>query len=477
MKSPIYNRLMKYNSRRKIKFTAPGHKSKVRMRTESLCRLDLPYYQYFENGESTTTAIRAGEEQIAGIFGAERSFYLNNGAGLGIYAAIASVCKAGDKIIVDPECDRAVINALTLLALIPVFIKRSYNLKYDINGGINTEELEYLSEQHHDAKAMIITSPTYFGVCANIAKAAEIAHENNMVLIVDESLGAHFNFYDSFPEPALLHGADIVVHSCSETLGGFCGSGLLHINSKLVSPESVEEQLQMYQGSGGSSAFVCATENAIYYAFENGKKYQHLFREIERGKQLMNRNTDILWFDVEYNNGSNIDETDITKIVLNFSKVDISADDAAKILLRRYAIEADAVDGDNLVFSVSLYNTPTEMRRLVNSCMSIAKLASTKISIEDDEKTAPSRKRVQVMPFKAFNCDGEKVDFETAAGRLCRKIIYKIPQGTPIIIPGEKITQRHIDTIASILSHGGKVEGIDGQNRIEVLELGDSFYV
>lgn len=477
MKSPIYNRLLKYTSKRKTKFTSPGHRGKVRMRAETLCRLDYPCFRSGSFDESTDAILRAGEAELAGVFGAEKSFYLNSGTGVGICAAIASVCKAGDKIIVDAECDKSVINAITLLALIPVFIKRSYNIKYEFNGGINTEELEYLAEQHHDAKAIIITTPTYYGVCANVAKAAEIAHENNMVLIVDESLGIHFNFSQKFPEPALVCGADIVIHNCAQTLGGFFGSGLLHVNSRFVNEEALEEQLSMYQGNGGSMAFVCATENSLCYAFENEKKYQLLFKEIERGKYLINQSTDILWFDVEYNNGCNIDEIDITKIVLNFSKVDISAENAAKILSTRYAIVPDFTEGDNLVFSVSLYNTPTEVRKLVNSCVSIAKLASVKITLEDEEKTVPSRKRVQVMPFKAFNCEGEKVDFETSAGRLCRKMICKIPQGTPLIVPGEKITQKHIDLISDILSRGKRVEGMDELNRIEVLSLTDSFYV
>lgn len=477
MKSPIYNGLIKYSGKRRVRFSAPGHRGKVRMRVDTLCRLDYPCHRDSMSNPEIDAILKDGEGEIAGIFGVEKSYYLNCGISSGIYAAIASVCKAGDKIIVDSQCDKSVINAITLLALIPVFIKRSYSTKYDIEGGINTEELEYLAEQHRDAKAMIITSPTSYGVCANIAKACEIAHENKMVLIVDESFGIHFNFCESFPETALSCGADIVIHSCSQTMGGFFGSGLLHINSKFVSSEILEEQLSLYQGGSGSMAFVCATENSLAYAFENRKKYKLLINEIERGKYLINQGTDVMWLDVEYNNGCNIDELDVTKIVLNFSRVDISASDVAKILVNRYGIEPDFTEDENLVFSVSLYNTPTEIRKLVNSCISVAKIASPKLSLEDEEKVLPSRKRVQVMPFKAFNCEGEKVDLIGASGRLCRKMICKIPQNTPIIVPGEKITQKHIDVIFKILSSGRRVDGIDAENRIEVLSLGDSFYV
>lgn len=475
MKPPIYNGLMRYISKQRIQFTSPGHKGKVRMRADSLCRFDVSNPAETDDMHNPKGFVAESEQQIADMFGSDKSFYLTAGASGGIYAALASICSAGDKIIVDPECDKSVINAITILALIPVFLKRNHNRKYDISGGIDTEELEYLTEQHRDAKAMLITSPTYYGVCANIKKAAEIAHDKKMLLIVDEALGAHFTFGEGFPPTALDSGADIVIHSCSKTLGGFSGSGLLHVCGGCISESTVREQLAIFQGGSDSFASVCATENAVEYAFKNSKKYASLLKEIERGKHIINHSTDLLWFDSEYNNGSGIDEVDRMRIVLNFSKVDISAGDAAKILINKYGIEPETADQNNLVFSVSLYNTPTEIRKLVNSCVSVAKLATLKINLEEDEPAPHSRRVVKVLPYKAFNCEAENVHYRDSAGRLCRRMIYKLPHGTPLIIPGEKITDDHIAAIADIIGHGGMLSGLDSSHCIEVLSLSDSF--
>lgn len=477
MRPPIYNGLMKYISRQRVQFTSPGHKGKVRIKGESLCRLDVSGLSETDQVLSPKSFVLESEKMLANIFGADKTFYLTGGATCGVYAAIASVCKVGDKIIVDSECDKSVINAITHLALIPIFIKRSYNKKYDVCGGINTEELEYLTERHRDAKAVLITSPTYYGVCANIKKATEICHDKNMLLIVDEALGAHFSFSESFPESALECGADIVVQSLSKTLGGFTGSGLLHISTPLVSEDEIRQQLSFYQGGSGSLAFICASENAAMYAFKNSKKYLPLLKEIKRGREIINHNTDLMWFDAEFNIGSDISQIDPTRIVINFSKVDISAGDAATLLTNKYGIEPETADKDNLVFSVSLYNTPTEIRKLVNSCMSIAKIASSRYFLEDEEAETVRRKAVKVLPYKAFNCDGEKINYEISEGRLCRRMLYKYPHGTPVIIPGEKITAEHIEKIRSILKYGGSISGLDDNGDIEVLGLGDSFYI
>jgi len=482
MKPPIYYGLMKYIAKQRTLFNSPGHKGKVRMRADNLGRIDLPLFTTSGETANPQSFVAQSEEEVAAIFGASKSFFLTGGTAAGIYAMLASVCAAGDKVIVDSECDKSVIHAITLLSLRPVFIKRSYCSKYSINGGINTEELVYTAEKHHDAKAILITSPTYYGVCANIRKAAEIAGKSNMFLLVDESLGAHFNFSNESPESAVVCGADMVVHSTSKTLGSFCGSGLLHVISNSIDPQSVRDFLDIYQGSSVSTAMLCAAENAIHYAFKNSKKYQAIFKEIERGKQLINTNTDLLWFDSEYNNGCDIDEIDATRIVLNFSQVSISGISVAKILSEKYAIEPDSADNDNVVFSVSLYNTPSEIRRLVNACYTIAKLVSPAPPKEVDEEllnpsaVIRSKISVKVPPNKAFYCESEFVHFMDSAGRICRKMIYRIPQETPLLIPGEKITVAHIDKISKILEHGGCLSGLSPNEEIEVLSLSDSFY-
>lgn len=483
MKPPIYNGLMKYISKQRIQFTYPGHKGKVRMRADTLCKFDTPILEDTDDISNPKGCIAESENIMADIYGSGRCMYLSGGVNAGIYALLAATCNAGDKVIVDPECGKAIINAITMLALIPVFILRSYNAKYDIRGGISTDELYSVTGDNSDAKAMIITSPTYYGVCTNIRKAAEITHDRGIMLFVDESQGAHFNFSDNLPESSIMCGADAVVQSCGETLGAFPGSGLLHLCSGALHPENVREQLNMIQSGSDSRSMLCALENAVFYAFDNSKKMNLILKELERGREIINSRSDILWFANEYNNGCNIDITDPTKIVLNFKRMSISAADAAKILINKYGIEPLSYDNSNIVFSVSLYNNPAEIRKLINSCISISKLVSSAPAaanepndIFENESAGEERITVNTLPYKAFYCSGEKISYEGASGRICRKCVYVNPQTVPVIVPGEKITAYHIDKISEIISCGGNIGGLDENGCVDVLTLSDSFY-
>ena len=45
-----------------------------------------------------------------------------------------------------------------------------------------------------DAKAVVMVYPTYYGVAGDIQSIANLVHENNMLLLVDEAHGPHLAF-------------------------------------------------------------------------------------------------------------------------------------------------------------------------------------------------------------------------------------------------------------------------------------------
>ena len=49
---------------------------------------------------------------------------------------------------------------------------------------------------------MVVVSPTYFGVSAEISKISCICHHHGIPLIVDEAHGAHFSLSSNLPKSA-----------------------------------------------------------------------------------------------------------------------------------------------------------------------------------------------------------------------------------------------------------------------------------
>jgi len=93
----------------------------------------------------------------------------------------------------------------------------------------------------------------------------------------------------------------------------------------------------MYETSAASPALLCTLENAVYYAFENSERFDMMLAEIENDRKVICENTPIRWLGNEIC-GNGIFDTDISRIVLNFSHAKMSGYDAAAYLRNKYNI-------------------------------------------------------------------------------------------------------------------------------------------
>lgn len=124
---------------------------------------------------------------------------------------LASVPK-GKKIIMARNCHKSAFNALVLGDIKPVYVYPEMIEKYGISGSVSPGEIDRLLTENHDAEAVILPSPNYYGICSDIRAIAEVVHKYDKVLIVDQAHGAHLRFFRRFgiknmPESAEEAGA------------------------------------------------------------------------------------------------------------------------------------------------------------------------------------------------------------------------------------------------------------------------------
>ena len=112
-------------------------------------------------------------------------------------------------------------------------------------------------------------SPTYEGIVSDITGIAEVVHEYDKILIVDEAHGAHFVLENGFPRSAVNQGADLVINSMHKTLPALTQSALLHICSNRVSYEDVITNLRMIQTSSPSYAMMGVMDYVRDYIIKN----------------------------------------------------------------------------------------------------------------------------------------------------------------------------------------------------------------
>ncbi|KAL2925094.1 Arginine decarboxylase, partial [Bienertia sinuspersici] len=167
------------------------------------------------------------EKQAAEVFGASNTWFLLGGSTCGVLAAIMGTCSPGDTLILPRNCHISVISALVLCGAIPKYVFPDYDSHWDFATSVEKaiRELELEGKQ---PAAVLITSPTYNGICSNVTEISKLCHSRNIPLIVDEAHGAHFSFHPQLPISSLKQGADVVVQSTHKVLLSLTQSSMLH---------------------------------------------------------------------------------------------------------------------------------------------------------------------------------------------------------------------------------------------------------
>lgn len=461
----ISDNLKKQRKISTIAFQRPGYRGFKGMIPEEFFEMDVPSSSQFD----PMTYIRMSQSKIAGIYRSPRSFYLTNGATSGIYAMISLCTKPNDTIIVDRYCHRSVLDAIILMGLVPVFLDPVYMHRFGFSGGHSKETLKKVIEENPNAKAVLITSPTYYGIVSDIKELVATAHENGMYFLVDEACGAHFQFSSHLPAPSIQLGADFSVQSVYKTIGSVSGSAILHVNTNDFLSEDIEDKISLFTTSDFSVQSVAVTEMAIYNASAKSQKYKTLIKELRKARNCINTNTNAYWLDNEMINTCEIFDMDTTRAVINFSFESFSGYEARDMLFKNSSIEVEFADELNIICVFTPYTKVREIRKFVKELLKITSRKATKEDVSQNI-THNVDHDFSMTPQLAFFSDYESVTMESAIGRISKNIIFKAPQGVAVIVPGEVITPVHIKMINDVLSDGGRIEGLKEGKKIDVVK-------
>src|ERR687883_425201 len=218
--APYLDAVAGYAFRGPARYHVPGHKGGpgadpgVRKTLGVDClAADVPQDIHgIDLGPSPTPYERA-ERLAAEAFGAARSFFLTNGATQGNHTLCLALAPRGTRIVAQRNSHASIVDGLVLSGGIPSFVAPEYDEERGITHCVTPAALEQALGDTPGARAAFIVSPTYFGMAADVAGLAQVAHAAGVPLVVDQAWGPHFGFHETLPATALAQGADAMVTS------------------------------------------------------------------------------------------------------------------------------------------------------------------------------------------------------------------------------------------------------------------------
>src|SRR4051794_15343197 len=374
--APYLDAVVAYAFRGPARYHVPGHKGGTGADPGVLKAIgvdglaaDVPQDIHgIDLGPSPTPYERA-EGLAAEAFGAERSWFLTNGATQGNHALCLALAPLGTRVVAQRNSHTSIVDGLVLSGGIPSFVAPEYDLELGITHAVTPAALEAALREAPDARAAFVVSPTYYGMAADVRGLAEVAHAAGVPLVVDQSWGPHFGFHDALPPTALSQGADAMITSTHKIAGSLTQSAMLHVGSRAdpgwIDVGAVGRAVRLLRSTSPSSLLLASLDAARRQLVLHGEQLLHETLEaIEVARRKLETIDGIALVDASVVGRFGVAGYDPLRIVLDVRGTGRTGYEIAHALRRSYDVHLEMPTQATIVFVVGLGESATALRRL-----------------------------------------------------------------------------------------------------------------
>jgi lysine decarboxylase len=466
--APYLDALVAYGFRGSTRFHVPGHKvygadpGLLSAVGYHALQLDVPQdIEGIDLGPRPTPYERA-EALAADAYGALQTWFLTNGATQGNHALCLTLAALGAPVVVQRNSHSSMIDGLVLSGGRPAFIAPEYDDELGMAHGVTPDSLRAGFEACPGARAAFVVSPTYYGMAADVAGLAEVAHAAGVPLVVDQSWGPHFGFHPALPASALHLGADAVVTSTHKIVGSLTQSALLHVGpTGRIDPKRVSKAVRLTRSTSPSALLMASLDAARRQLAIHGKSL--ITRTLEAGEVARRRIDAVPGCNVvgaEQVGRPGVAAWDPLRIVIDVRGTGCSGYQVAAALRASYDVHLELATHATCVLILGIAQPPEDLVRFGHD------FAETIARIERPG-TAPALTRapgalhneVAVTPRDAFLGDAESVPVDEAVGRVSAETIAGYPPGIPALLPGERITGELVAYLRELIAAGARLHG------------------
>ena len=468
IKKPLCEAVFNYEKEKVYPLHTPGHKGGRGMDKSLLAALgkraaaiDVSLMSELDDLHCPEGCLREAQELAAELYGSDRCFFAVNGTTGAIHAMLISALKPGEKVLIPRNAHRAVAGALVIGGLEAIFLPPEYDESFGINTQITAEAVTKALIADPTIKAVLITSPNYYGMAADLKAIAEIAHSRGAVLLVDEAHGAHLGFTEALPPSALQCGADACAQSTHKTLGALTQCSMLHVQGERIDVQRVAAAMSLLTTTSPNYLLMASLDAARAQLAEKGAEMAEAALAVaERLRESLRSVEGLEILDSRVLARSEVAAFDGTKVTVNVAGLGITGIEAGNIL-RANGLAVELVDRNNVLFLLTYADANEEINSIIN------KITGLFLKIKNQNKpilppSANSELPVaqQVLPPRqAFYAEAEEIAFCMAVGRISAEQISFYPPGIPVIIPGELVTKEILTYCQRMLALGLPVSG------------------
>ena len=481
LKTPLFDALVSLAESRKVSFHTPGHKSGKGISTRfkkfvgpKIFSIDLTTLDEVDCLQKPVGVIKEAQKLAAEAYGAEHSFFLINGTTVGNHAMVLAACNPGDEVLVGRNAHKSILAGVILSGACPRFFMPEWDSDLGISLNVSLEKVKCALDQNPKAKALIITSPNYYGIAADLFPIFAAARERGVLILVDEAHGPHLHFHPNLPSTALEAGADLCVQSTHKILGGMTQSSMLHTKGDRINLGRLQGVLQLMQSTSPSYVLMASLDLARMQMATEGKKLLdkaiHLAEEARRRIRGIEGIACFGRPEIQAHPGFDLD---VTKLTISARSLGITGFQASLTLNNESDVQVEMADLFNLLVIVSIGDRQDDLDRLVSGLERIAESASGREDRPIEIIFPPVGGTLRVLPREAYFAPRVYLNLQEATGKISSDIVTIYPPGIPLLIPGEEISLEIAEYLEVMAVRGARIDGLRDGPPLQIGVLAD----
>ena len=425
--APILDAVNAYLARNPARFHMPGHGGNASALPLFAGALpyDLTELPGLDSLYDAAGCIAASERFAAEVFGAKATLYSAGGSTLAIQTMLALVSPGGGSVIFARNLHRAALAACILLDLDPVFLPLCEN------GAAEPESVGRALRAYPDARAVCITSPDYLGRLCDIGGIAKICGGHGVPLLVDAAHGAHLRFVSPALDPLAL-GASLCANSAHKTLPALTPGAFLHIGDARFIPDA-KRKMALFGSTSPSYPVLLSLEQCCAWLSDSGET---AFAALREKTARLREDARALGLDPLER------DCDPVRLTLDTAKSGTSGRRTGEILRSR-GISCEYADGRYAVFILTPFHTDADLARLRAGLEAVAGARGEERSPGPGASMADFAPPALSMRVRdAYFAESVTVPAANSAGKIAAEAACPCPPGVPIVVPGEKISEK-----------------------------------
>ncbi|CAM5623330.1 aminotransferase class I/II-fold pyridoxal phosphate-dependent enzyme [Streptomyces avidinii] len=450
-KAPVLDALVAYYESGQIPFTPPGHKQGrgtdprvLAVLGEAVFHSDVLATSGLDDRTSSHGVLEEAQALMADAVGADHAFFSTCGSSLSVKSAMLSVAGPHEKLLVGRDAHKSVVSGLILSGIRPVWVDPQWDAERHLAHPPSAEAFEAAFAEHPDARGALVTTPTPYGTCSDLAAIAEVCHRRHRPLIVDEAWGAHLPFHPDLPTWAMDAGADVCVTSVHKMGSGLEQSSVFHLQGDLVKPEVLKSREDLLGTTSPSSLVYAALDGWRRQMVEQGEAlYDHALALAHKTRDRISRIDGMhVHGRDDFCGPGRAADMDPLQIIIDISASGVTGYRAADWLRKSHHINLHIADHRRISAQLTHADDSDTVEVLLTALTDLAAHTTQLRTGQPVEVPSPPRLRLEqaALPRDAFFGPTEQVPWQEANGRIAAEMLTPYPPGIPAALPGERLT-------------------------------------